>query len=327
MKHLQIIALVLAASCDTAAGQQNATIVEYSGMCDASAAVPLAADMFVVANDEDNVLRVYRRGEPNAAQTFPLDPFLKPDIEEPEADLEGATRIDDHIYWITSHGQNKNGKDRSSRHRLFANTMAVQDGKVILTPIGTPYTDLRRDLIEAPQLEKYNLAAAAELAPEETGGFNIEGLAATPDGRLLLGFRNPITEGKALVVPIQNPKEVVMGKKAQIGMPMEIPLDARGIRSIEFSPERNRYFLVAGPYNDTGSFALYTWSGQPKEAPVIINGVDLGNLKPEAIFFEPGDKAHLHVISDDGSRKIGGKDCKKIDTNAQRFRAMSLTIP
>jgi hypothetical protein len=55
--------------------------------------------------------------------------------------------------------------------------------------------------------------------------------------------------------------------------------------------------------------------------------VDLGTLKPEAIFFEPGDKTHLQVISDDGGRKIGEKDCKKIDTKAQSFRAMSLTIP
>jgi hypothetical protein len=326
MKHLPVITLVLAACCGTAAGQQNAAVVEYSGMCDASAAVALDEGMFVVASDEDNVLRVYRRGEPNATQTFPLDSFLKPDPKEPEADLEGATRIGDQIYWITSHGQNKNGKNRPSRHRLFATTAAVQEGKVILTQLGTPYTDLRGDLIAAPQLAKYNLAAAAKLAPEKTGGFNIEGLTTTPDGRLLLGFRNPITKGMALVVPIENPKEVVKGKKAQIGMPIEFPLEARGIRSIEFSPERNRYLLIAGPYNDIGSFALYTWSGQLKDGPVIINGVDFGALNPEAIFFQFGDRTGVHVISDDGGRKIGGKDCKDIDRKAQRFRGMSLTI-
>ena len=94
-------------------------INEYSGICDASAAAPLSAETFVVANDEDNVLRVYRFGEPNVVQAFSLDQFLKPDPDEPEADIEGATRIDDQIYWVTSHGQNKNGKDRPSRHRLF----------------------------------------------------------------------------------------------------------------------------------------------------------------------------------------------------------------
>jgi hypothetical protein len=38
-----------------------------------------------------------------------------------------------------------------------------------------------------------------------------------------------------------------MRKKAQIGMPIEIMLDGRGIRSIEFNPERNLHFIVAGP--------------------------------------------------------------------------------
>ena len=33
----------------------------YRGMCDASAAVSLNADLFAVANDEDNILRVYHR--------------------------------------------------------------------------------------------------------------------------------------------------------------------------------------------------------------------------------------------------------------------------
>ena len=37
-----------------------------------------------------------------------------------------------------------------------------------------------------------------------------------------------------------------MGKKAQIGRPIEIMLDGRGIRSIEFDPGRNLYFIAAG---------------------------------------------------------------------------------
>lgn len=327
MKRLQVVGLVLAMSCNSVAGQQNAPTIEYSGICDASAGAALTAEMFIVAGDEDNILRVYRRGEPNVAQTFPLDQFLKPDPDEPEADIEGAARIDDLIYWTTSHGQNKNGKNRSSRHRLFATAVAVKDDKVTIKPTGTAYTNLRVDLIGAPQLGKYNLKIAATLAPEELGGFNIEGLAATPDGRLLLGFRNPITEGKALVVPIENPKEVVNGKRAEIGMPIEIALDGRGIRSIEFSPERNLYLVVAGPYDDAGSFALYAWSGQPKDVPVLVNEIDFGTLNVEGAFFAPNDKTRLHVISDDGGRKIGEKDCKKIDLNMQRFRATSLTLP
>ncbi|WFU44156.1 DUF3616 domain-containing protein [Bradyrhizobium sp. CB82] len=139
MKRLLVIGFVLAMTCNVAAGQQNTAIIEYSDMCDASAAVAISADMFIVANDEDNLLRDYRRGEPKVAQAFSLDQFLRPAPDEPEADIEGAARIDDRIYLVTSHGQNKNGKNRPSRHRLFATTVAVQDGEVTLTPVGTPY--------------------------------------------------------------------------------------------------------------------------------------------------------------------------------------------
>jgi hypothetical protein len=55
--------------------------------------------------------------------------------------------------------------------------------------------------------------------------------------------------------------------------------------------------------------------------------MNLGTLNAEGIFFALGAKTHLHVISDDGGRKIGGKDCKKVAPKAQSFRAMSLTIP
>ena len=219
MTRLGFIGLVLAMSCNTAAGQLNAPINEYLGICDASAAAPLSADMFVVANDEDNVLRVYRFGEPSVVQAFSLDQFLKPDPDEPEADIEGAARIDDQIYWVTSHGQNKDGKDRPSRHRLFATTVAFQDGKVTLTPAGTAYTNLRADLITAPQLAKYKLMVAARSHLKSQVGLTSKVWPQRPMVALLLGFRNPITDGKALIVPIENPKEVITGKKAQIGMP------------------------------------------------------------------------------------------------------------
>ena len=48
--------LLLIAWSVTARGSD---LIEFSGMCDASAASRLGQGEFVVANDEDNVLRVY----------------------------------------------------------------------------------------------------------------------------------------------------------------------------------------------------------------------------------------------------------------------------
>lgn len=53
-------------------GVHAQAVTLYHGMCDASAAVALDADNFVVANDEDNSLRIFRRGQPQAMAALPL---------------------------------------------------------------------------------------------------------------------------------------------------------------------------------------------------------------------------------------------------------------
>ena len=59
---LSAVALTLFAG--SAPGAPASAAMNYRGPCDASAAVALDADHFVVAGDEDNTLRVYRRGRP-----------------------------------------------------------------------------------------------------------------------------------------------------------------------------------------------------------------------------------------------------------------------
>jgi hypothetical protein len=93
--------------------------------------------------------------------------------------------------------------------------------------VGAPYKHLLEDLLAAPQLKDYKLEEAAKLSPEAEGGLNIEGLAATPAGGLLIGFRNPIRRGKALIVPLNNPAGVVEGARADLGDPIELDLEGR----------------------------------------------------------------------------------------------------
>src|SRR6267143_1742814 len=94
----------LASAAEAASLSDPAT---YFGMCDASAAVSLTSNLFIVANDEDNILRIYRRhpgGLP--VLTCDLNSFLRVTGKSTEADLEGSARIGDRIYWISSHGRN-----------------------------------------------------------------------------------------------------------------------------------------------------------------------------------------------------------------------------
>src|SRR5947209_6845962 len=69
----------------------------YRGLCDASAAVALGADHFVVGDDEHNVLKVYRRGQPDPAAEVPLQSFLGTKKDK-ESDIEGAAAIGSRIF-------------------------------------------------------------------------------------------------------------------------------------------------------------------------------------------------------------------------------------
>lgn len=187
---ITIVAAALALFVLPVTADTLAPITRHFGMCDASAAVPVASNLFVVANDEDNMLRIYKRN--NAGESLysqDLSSFLQIDPKHPEADIEGATLIKNRIYWITSHGSNKDGKKRLNRHRLFATEVETSGDKFNLKPIGKPFMGLIKAFEDSIELKTYNLGEAAKNAPESKNGLNIEGLTKTPQGSLLIGFR------------------------------------------------------------------------------------------------------------------------------------------
>lgn len=81
--------------------------------------MPVGSDHILVANDETDVLNLYKLGTAQAMKRFDLTDRLQEAGRE--ADIEGATRIEQTgmTYWITSHGRSKEGKMRPDRYRLF----------------------------------------------------------------------------------------------------------------------------------------------------------------------------------------------------------------
>jgi len=300
----------------------------YRGPCDASAAVALDAEHFVVGNDEDAVLRIYRRGRATpVVRGLDLSGFLDVSPGD-EVDIEAAARVGGRIYWISSHGRSGAGRKEESRRRFFATDVVdgVTGRPAYLRTVGAPYTGLLRAMERAPELRPYRLHDAARRAAEADGGFNIEGLATTPDGRLLVGLRNPLPHGRALLIPLLNPAAVVAGEQAaELGRAIELDLAGRGIRSIERVGAS--YLIVAGPPADAGSFMLFRWSGTAGDAPQVLTDVDLQDLRPEALFVMPGGK-HIELLSDDGGiRTAAGKECKKLPRQQQSFRSLTLPLP
>lgn len=329
MKRLEHIlsGVILLAAAIPGECQSTAPAVTFCrGMCDASAVVPLDDERFVVADDEDNILRIYSRTRGGApVQTLDLAPFLRVDPKSPEVDLEAAARLGDRIYWISSHAQNKNGKDRLSRRRFFATTLSVSNGAAVLRPVGVPCLQLLAGLLQDPRMKPFNLEAAVGRPPKSRNALNIEALCATPEGHLLIGFRNPIPKGRALIVPLLNPAEVIEGQPARFGDPLLLDLDGLGIRSL--ARVGNRYFLIAGAFDGQGQSHLYEWSGGT-DTPRRLPRAELTGLNPEAIEALPeDDRARLLVVSDDGTLKIGGKECKAVsDPNLKYFRVTTIDL-
>jgi hypothetical protein len=304
--------------------EQTSEALVYHGASDASAAVAISEDMFIVADDENNTLRVYKTTKGGLPLlSYDMTEFLDIEPEHPEADIEGATMIGRRIYWITSHGRNKDGKMRPNRYRFFATNIKTENGNVIINPVGKPCKILIHDLIKAENMRHLRLDRATrfyetglakkerkKLAPKEEG-LNIEGLCASADGRTVyIGFRNPCpvdrvtSYRKALVVPLNNPKQVIEDKEAPIfGEPMLWDLAGLGIRSMEYSHFHKVYFIIAGSFNESPKFALYRWSGKKETPLVLVRQLSQNNFTPEAlVIFKSSDK--LFMLSDDGSLKI-----------------------
>lgn len=299
----------------------------HYGCCDASAGVAVSSNVFLMANDEDNLLRVYRRDRSGpAVQAFATGEFLQVDPKQPESDIEGAARVGGRIYWITSHGRNRQGEARESRQRFFATTANVTaQGRVEMRSVGRPYTRLLTDLVTDARLAKFGLGAGALLAPKEPGGLNIEGLCPTPEGEVLIGFRNPIPGERALIVPLKNPGELIEGKPARFGDPVLLDLGGRGVRDMALVG--GRYLIIGGSFEGGGKFHLYSWAGGTNAAQKIPEAKFKG-ANPEALLTYPGTpEGEFQILSDDGTRKIAGEDCKLIKDPARKwFRSFWLRL-
>ncbi len=295
--------------------------MQFRGACDASAGVAITEDLFVAADDETNRLRVYSRSQGGAPVfQLPVDRFLKVDRREPEADIEGAARVGNVIYWIGSHGRNQKGEERPSRQRFFA-TQIVSTDPPRIEPMGTAYDGLLPDLESAPQLGKFDLEEASELAPKDKNALNIEGLCSRPDGTLLIGFRNPVPKKKALLVPLLNPAELVEGKNvhAKFGNPIRLDLDGRGIR--DMVQRDGVYYIVAGASGSGNRFELYKWYGQ--ESVSLLHRWEKHSFNPEAILALPGKS--LFVLSDESS-KGGLISCKNLPAGSRSFRGVLVEL-
>jgi hypothetical protein len=288
-------------------GDTSSGFTIYEGIIEASATVALDDAHFTVASDEINVLSIYSHGLPAPVASLDLKPFLGND----GCDIEAGARIGDRIYWITSHSKPQGGGNARKRSVFFATKLDTSGDIPVLVPEHQPFFALRGPLKDA-------IGGAGSF-------IDIEGLASTPDGHLLIGFRGPLDDAnRAILVPLRNPANVVeQAGEPDLGPALMLDLGGRGIRSIDATGVASpAYLILAGPMNDTkGDFALYEWDGgltPPRERP----DVSLRKLTPEAIVVRAGQRTAL-VLSDDGSKKRNDADTPD---HQRRFRSLEISF-
>jgi hypothetical protein len=306
----------------------------HTGASDASATAAVDDLTMFVADDETNLIRLYRRDEsglPVNGFDFSANLHLT-DPDNPELDIEGSARVDDRVFWTTSFSNSKNFHVRPNRHRVFSTDLAGAGDEATLAYVGR-YDWLLEDLVAWDEGNGHGLganylgfaASSAEGVDSKTPeGFNIEGLALAPDGdTAYFAFRAPLLptndRHQAVIVPVLNFAALVDGAapdslpqgSAKFGAPIFLDLGGRGIRSLDRNAA-GQYVITAGPPGDaTGippaDFRLFAWTGNPLDAPFDL-GLDMTSLDIAGGSFESiaelpdklGPASELEFLFDNG---------------------------
>lgn len=278
----------------------------YLGICDGSAAIRLDTETILVAYDEVNTLFAFdiSGGRPVAKKS--LSRLL--DISDVEIDIEAGAVSQNLIWWIGSHGRNKAGQIAPNRRILFATNRpnrTLADLKIVVAPI-----DVLDIMIKSNITAAYFTQDVLKRKPK-AGGVSIEGLAISPDGHLIIGFRSPLSDaagltGKALIVHM----DIV---SLSVTSAIELDLNGRGIRDIV--RHGNAYFILAGAVSNGGTAALYQWDGAAALRELSAIGIEA--LNPEALVRLDGGWL---ILSDDGKQKRADNDAKDGNRKCDKIR-------
>ena len=327
MKGIARIAICLAAlrsvACLATDTEPHGRMYEGSGCV--SAAVAVGEDTFIASSASDNVLRIYRtKGTSEPIASLDVSKFLG--LEAEPADIQGAARVADRVYWITSHSRDEGGRIRPGRYRFFATTIRETDTGFDIELVGKPCTTLLNRLPSRNTVSTLRLDKAMRLGEElpekqrkrlapTKEGLRIEALCSDPHTHILfIGFRNPcpvrVTTGRphALVVPLNNPADVVeKGKEPIFGEAMLWDFDGLGIAGLEYSPSHKMYFVLARPHDANSPTALYRWSGMKASSPTSICTLcptSVGANAKTLMAFEDSDKLLLLAgVGDDADTR------------------------
>ena len=289
----------------------------FTGIFEPSAIQQLSDGRFLVAEDEkEHPLTLVSIQADGAIRSVPL-----------EVDAEDAGKLDDlegltldakgYLYAITSHSRNSKGEEKKSRNKLLRFRV---EGNRMVSPVVVTGLKAALASTHSPLVQ-----ATAVLDVKGDGGLNIEALEMAPDGQqLLIGFRSPLLDGKAILARLENPAAAFDAAAALRISPELISLDlgGHGLRALSWIPALNAYLLISGPVaREQVQFRLWYWSGHPSATPrpIIVEGL-AGFAHAEGI--TPAllaGQQKIVIVSDDGSR-IEGRPAQLLILDPQQIQ-------
>jgi len=253
----------------------------YRGACNGSAAIGLDFDHFLGMSDDDQRIRVFKRGT-NGDAIQDLDFAVAFGVASTaKVDFEDLERVGNRVYAISSHGRKDDGNLDLDRYRFVAIdvggqapgfTFAVAGSRssllsdmLVAANWSTPNPSIIDTLKNASKLEKQQ---GDNLKPQ-ANGMNIEGLAHAPTTavteRMMIGLRNPRPNDKAIAVSLNNAAAVITGATAQFGEAFVLDFGGLGIRGMSWSPVLQQILIIAGPHDDAPDHSSST-AGRPRRA-------------------------------------------------------------
>lgn len=287
--------------------QQNPPSFQpLTGIYEPSGIQQLPDGRFLVVEDEKrqpfSLVTIDSTGNVSSAQ-------LRPGLFDDESfwkldDLEGiALDRAGYLYALTSHSRDDEGEEKKSRDKLVR--FRIVDDDVVDAQVSR---GLKAALTAAhPELA----AAAAVLDVKNEGGLNIEALEISPDSRqLLIGFRSPLLDQRALIACVENPAAMFEAcEPPRIAAELiALDLGGYGLRGMCHLPALGAYLLISGPVSrEKIQFRLWFWSGRANDAPHLVGVPGLAGFEhAEGVSPATIDgRQRIIIVSDDGSRKDG----------------------
>ncbi|MFL6373275.1 MAG: DUF3616 domain-containing protein [Pyrinomonadaceae bacterium] len=242
--------------------------------------------LFVDDKDDANILCVTLNE--NADQSGDLIPVA---LGAKVDDAEDITSDGTYFYVISSQFRKKSNEGAGIvRFRYDPSTHTVQDLQAI--------QDLKGLLIKnVPEL------AVSKDEVRTENAINIEGLAWDPKGkRLLFGFRDPLVNGSAMIVPamLKDPNAGFTADNLSFAPAIKLNLEGLAIRSIEWDATKTKFLIIAGATEGEKKEGFFLWSWDGSGAPQKLQELD-AKIKPEGITsVDAGGDHFLYVVGDAG---------------------------